>query len=405
MIRTLAIAAALLGATAAQAVPQLGTVFVIAMENHNFTQPSSFTSLQQIQGNPAASYINSLITPGNSNAALVSYASSYTNVPPQAVGGAVHPSEPNYVWAEAGVAGPRNDSNPYPNNIVNSSNLSGVLQANGISWKSYQEDTDLVTTGGQLTSTVAAQSQWTVPLNSFSGTSASYTNAYNGSSQYDYASKHNPQLFFTDTNGGNDPTSANSEVGHYAPLQQLATDLTNNTVAKYNWITPDQFNDMHTTLTGGFTYNGVSYTGDAARIAQGDNFLSQVVPLITASTAFQNNGTIIIWNDETEGGDTAGFTSTEIVISKLAKGNAYNATINYTHSSDLKTMQEIFHVDPSTGQAWIGDAAAATDLSDLFQAGAVPQAVPEPATWAMMFAGFGLVGNALRRRTRTTVAA
>lgn len=32
-------------------------------------------------------------------------------------------------------------------------------------------------------------------------------------------------------------------------------------------------------------------------------------------------------------------------------------------------------------------------------------AVPEPATWAMMIAGFGLVGTALRRRAASTVAA
>ena len=31
-------------------------------------------------------------------------------------------------------------------------------------------------------------------------------------------------------------------------------------------------------------------------------------------------------------------------------------------------------------------------------------AVPEPATWAMMIAGFGLVGGAMRRRTRVAVA-
>jgi len=32
-----------------------------------------------------------------------------------------------------------------------------------------------------------------------------------------------------------------------------------------------------------------------------------------------------------------------------------------------------------------------------------PGAVPEPATWAMMIAGFGLVGTAMRRRARATV--
>jgi hypothetical protein len=35
----------------------------------------------------------------------------------------------------------------------------------------------------------------------------------------------------------------------------------------------------------------------------------------------------------------------------------------------------------------------------------VPQAVPEPATWAMMIAGFGLAGGALRRRKAALVLA
>ncbi|HEU4968186.1 PEPxxWA-CTERM sorting domain-containing protein, partial [Sphingomonas sp.] len=35
-------------------------------------------------------------------------------------------------------------------------------------------------------------------------------------------------------------------------------------------------------------------------------------------------------------------------------------------------------------------------------AGAIPS-VPEPATWAMMIAGFGLIGGALRRRARATL--
>ena len=76
----------------------IGAVFVIAMENHNFTQPPTQTNPQQILGNPAAPFMNSLITPGNPNAAQVSYATAYFNS-----GTGVHPSEPNYVWAEAGT--------------------------------------------------------------------------------------------------------------------------------------------------------------------------------------------------------------------------------------------------------------------------------------------------------------
>lgn len=412
MLKRVLLASTLLLSSQVQAAaPQVKTVFVISLENHNWTQPSSMTSLNQIFGNPAAPFINSLVTPGHANAAQVSYASAYHNVPPQAAGspsgvGAVHPSEPNYIWAEAGIAGPRNDKDPYPANIVNATSLSARLAASGQSWRSYQEGIDLArnATGG-LTNAVLPTDQYVVPLKSFSGTSADYTNPYNGSHQYNYAAKHNPQAFFTATNGGNDTTSGNPQALNYAPLEQLESDLASDMVARYNWITPDQFNDMHTTLSGGFTHNGVTYTGDQARIAQGDNFLSRIVPLIMASQAYQDNGAIVIWNDETEGEDRSNFdqfTSTEIVISKLAKGNAYNSMLAYDHSSDLRTMQEIFGISPAQGQAWLGGAASARDLSDLFKPGAIA-GVPEPASWAMMLAGFGLVGGGMRRRMRVRV--
>lgn len=334
---------------------------------------------------------------------MTSFASNYINVPVATAGGVpLHPSEPNYVWAEAGTdpVTLRNDANPYPSNIVSAPSLSASMQSAGVSWKSYQEDTDLATVGGKLTNTVVPTSQYTVPLNSFSGTSSTYTNAYNGSNQYNYASKHNPQVFFTATNGGNNTAPSNPELWFYAPLQQLSADLASNTVAAYNWISPDQYNDMHTALSAGFTYNGVHYTGDQASIAQGDNFLAQIVPLIEASQAFKDNGAIVIWNDDTEGeGSVPGaFTSTEIVISPLAKGNTYNSTITYDHSSDLRTMQEIFHITASGG-GYFGDAANATDLSDLFVSGAIPSAIPEPASWGMMLLGFSLTGAAMRRRS------
>src|SRR5208337_600016 len=154
--------------------PTLGDVFYIEMENHNLLQPSSVASPQQLAGNPAAPYLNSLMTPGNPNAAQTSYAINYYNVlyndPTVNGGNGIHPSEPNYVWQEAGLTGPLNDADPYPDNIVNAPNLSALLQTAGIPWKSYQEDIDLTPSSGSvnqpganaLTSTVAPQNQWTV---------------------------------------------------------------------------------------------------------------------------------------------------------------------------------------------------------------------------------------------------
>jgi hypothetical protein len=365
-------------------VPPIGDVFYIEMENHNLTQPSSVTSPQQLLGNPAAPYLNSLMTPGNPNAAQTSFASNYYNVEynnPSAPPGGIHPSEPNYVWQEAGLAGPLNDADPYPNNIVNAPNLSALLQNAGIPWKSYQEDIDLTPpTGGSvnqpstwpnanLSSTVAPQSQWTVPLKRFSGTSSAYTNPYNGSHQYDFAPKHDGTLFFTATNGGNDFSPSNPEAQYYAPLQQFQTDLANNTLAPYSLITPDQFNDMHSPLNTNFTYNGTTWTHntDQEAIAIGDNFLSQFVPQIMASQAYKNNGAIVIWFDETEHGNTTQFTIPEIVISPLAKGNAFNSTLPYTHSSDLKSLEELFGVS-APGGGFLGDAntPGTNDIFDFF---------------------------------------
>ena len=162
---------------------------------------------------------------------------------------------------------------------------------------------------------------------------------------------------------------------------------------------------MHSALNTDFTYNGVTYPAgsDAEQIALGDNFLSKIVPEIEASQAYKNNGMIVIWNDETEGdedvGSTAGFEGTEIIISPLAKGNAYTNNILYTHSSDLVTLQNIFGVAGGGAGGYLGASGDANSLSDLFKPGAIPSAVPEPSTWVMMGLGFaGLAGAAAYRR-------
>jgi len=90
---------------------------------------------------------------------------------------------------------------------------------------------------------------------------------------------------------------------------------------------------------------------------------------------------IILWWDESEADGAAGDGTTqndfnhtvgEIIISDRAHPNVdglpYASPIDYTHSSDLRTMQNIFHVGP-----YLGDAANATDLSDMFKPGVVPK--------------------------------
>jgi hypothetical protein len=437
--------------TLTSAHAQVTTVFYILLENRNWTQSEASNGVQILGDTADCPFLNSLVTPGNPNSAQVSYASCYHNDLANAAGtnASIHPSEPNYVWMESGSnLSKLDDNDPYGStdsveqifNFVAATptatgeNLSGLLQSAGISWHSYTEGVNQLninganfnTAGGTLSNNIASPSQYTVPLVSFSGTSTNYVNPYNGTHQFNFACKHTGQLFFPATNGSTvntaDTSTTNVAASHYPPLPQLATDLANNTQAAYNVITPDQFNDMHTSLNLPWTdpETGHTYTSNSngvAQVAQGDNFCSIVVPEIMNSPVYKaGHAAIIIWTDETEGVTQNDFNHTleEIVISPLAKGNAYDSTLNYTHSSDIATMQKIWGVSANTPTGLLNDAANASnssngavgtsqvngssvggtaftqaasptggfgtgtaqDLSDLFQPGVIPAALP-----------------------------
>ena len=101
-----------------------------------------------------------------------------------------------------------------------------------------------------------------------------------------------------------------------------------------------------------------------------------------ASAAYQSNGVIVIWWDETEGGDTTNFSLPEIIISPLAKGNAYASVVPMNHSSDIKTLEEILSLpavnnpiptkETDVSGSGYNNVATVNDLSDLF----VPDAIP-----------------------------
>ncbi len=289
------------------------------MENHNWTQPANqFTgSIQQIFQNPSAPFINSLVD-GSAYAIDQRLPRSYQRTGrvrdelPQRPGHArrKQSSYPS-VRAELHLGGSghqfrraqrqRSVSRQRPDQPEHGPAFDRLAprQLEGRGGRIRKTSTSREMAPGSSPTSRSRQDQWTVPLTSFSGNfAAGFVNDFNLSTQFNYAAKHNPMVFFTDTNGGNDPTPANPLSSNYAPLQQLFTDLDNDNVAEYNWITPNQFNDMHTTLAGG--YKGL--TGDPAKIKQGDDFLAQIIPVIMASNAYKNHGAIIIWFDESEAG-------------------------------------------------------------------------------------------------------
>ncbi len=279
------------GTTTSSTLP---AVFVILMENQDWSN---------IRENASAPYINDTLL------LMASRAEQYHNPPGN------HPSEPNYLWLEAGTNfGIRDDNSPASNHQKTTRHLVSLLNAAGVSWKAYQEDIS--------------------------------SNACPLTDQGSYVVKHDPFVFFDDVTGSNNPADAYC-IAHVRPYSELASDLSNNTVARYNFITPNVCHDMH---------DSCAPLND--KVKQGDVWLSTEVPRIVASQPYAGKGVLFITWDEAKTGDgPIGM----IVLSPVAKGGGYSNRIQYTHSSTLRTVEEIFGVTPL-----LGGAANATDLSDLF---------------------------------------
>ena len=284
----------------ANAQTNIKTIFIILMENHNWTGGKKGAN---IKGSPDAPYINNTLLP------QASHAEQYFNPP------SIHPSLPNYLWLEAGTNfGILDDNPPSVNSQTTTNHLVTLLTTAGVSWKAYEED--------------------------ISGTVCPLTDVNK------YAVRHDPFVYFDDVTNNQDPSSANC-IAHVRPYTELATDLANNTAAKYNFITPNLCDDMHDRCKP--LQNSIK---------QGDTWLSNNVQAILNSTAYKNGGALFItWDEAGTGDGPIGM----IVLSPFAKGNGYQNTIHYTHGSTLRTFEEIFGVSPL-----LGDAGNESDLSDLF---------------------------------------
>ncbi len=275
--------------------------FLILMEN---------TDWSSIKGSASAPYINHTLLP------IASRAEQYYNPPNN------HPSLPNYLWLEAGTNfGILSDNDPSQSSQGTSSHLVNLLEAAGISWKTYQEDEG---------------------SSAYNGTDCPFGNEGNF-----YDVNHNPFVYFDDITGSLNP-SAPRCLQHVRPYSEFLTDLANNTVPRYNFIVPDLCHDMHENIS----------CSQSNRVLFGDTWLSTEVPKILASQAYLNNGALFItWDEGASGDGPIGM----IVLSPKAKGGGYANTIPYDHSSTLRTVEEIFGVSPL-----LGGAANATDLRDLF---------------------------------------
>ena len=282
---------------------RIKTVFVILMENSNWEDQHD--GQQFIHGNPACPYINGLLP-------RASYCTNYYDTPI-----AVHPSEPNYIWLEAGSSlGIVGDADPSPLRVLGTpDHLTAYMTKTGVSWKAYAEDID------GLTCPLTTHGQ--------------------------YAPKHVPFVFFGDIVGNPPDIHSRPCIDHVRPYTELASDLESNRVANYNFITPNLCHDMHTPCVG-----------DPA--TQGDAWLAQELPNLLRSKSYEDGGAVFITWDESVGGEhPIGM----IVLSRFAKGGGYASNRKYYHSSFVATVEAVFGLSPL-----LGDAANRADLRDLFSA-------------------------------------
>jgi phospholipase C len=217
-------------ATAPAASGPCGTVTTAPHYTHVIWVMMENHSYNTIIGSPQAPYINSLAT-------QCGLATNYHNIS--------HPSLPNYVAMTSGVgySGIQrfvSDCNPTGACTTKAPSIFGQ----GETWKAYEES---------------------MPSN------CDKTNFG------PYAVRHNPPPYFTTLKG-----CATNDV----PYTQLSTDLANNTLPAYSFITPNVISDMHD-----------------GTVAQGDAWLATNLPKIFNSSEYTSGSTVVFltW-DEGEGG-------------------------------------------------------------------------------------------------------
>jgi hypothetical protein len=302
------------GASGAGNVGSFNHVFVIMMEN---------TGSDSLLGNPNAPWINE---------AVQTYGVAGNDY------GVTHPSQPNYIAATSGSTNGVADDN---DTTVDVPNIVDQLEAKGHSWKAYMQSYSLCTT----------------PLDHACGNQL-------------YERKHNPFISYKDVQ------TNPARVAKIVDLTQLDTDLANNTVPDYAWISPDQCNDMHG-RGGGGSSDPCDFSNEQLLISAGDTFLKNEVAKITSSKAWTGHSVIFITWDESDFtnsgpfgfGDTRGCCDAKpggghvltIVIDRNASGPTASFQ-PYNHYSMLSTIENSWNLGCL---AFTCDTANVKPMSDL----------------------------------------
>ena len=254
-------------------------------------------SYGDIIGSSQAPYINSV-------ASECGLATNYHNLS--------HPSLPNYIGATSGLAlKSLKTFDPDCRPSKRCSTPAASIFGQGETWKAYEES---------------------MPADCYPSNSG------------EYAVRHNPPPYYTALTG-----CATNDV----PYTQLATDLANNALPAFSFITPNLIDDMHD-----------------GTVADGDTWLSSNLPTILSSAEYTSGSTAVIisW-DEGTGGKTGEDCTTNttdtscqvatIVISPSTPAGSTSGTL-FNHYSLLGTTEQLL------GLPALGQAVSATTMTAAF---------------------------------------
>jgi acid phosphatase len=246
-------------------------------------------SYSQVIGNASMPYLNGL-------AAKYGLATQYF--------ANAHPSIPNYFVLTTGLPETFDDNF---SGTVSDDNVVRVLVNAGKTWKAYVES---------------------IPSPGYLGTNAGV-----------YLRRHDPFSYLSDVQ------NSSAQAANLVPFTQFATDLANDALPQFSFITPNAMDDAH---------NGT--------LAQADAWLQTNIEPLIGNSAFQSSGLLIITFDEAAQSDInhGGGQVATIIISSAAKQGFQSKTF-YQHQSLLRLV-----LAASGADSFPGASGVAPDMIEFF---------------------------------------
>jgi phosphatidylinositol-3-phosphatase len=190
--------------------------------------------------------------------------------------------------------------------LFSGQNIVDQIETHNMTWKAYFQSMPSVGYTGEYSPIVTNADGSTSPIKL-------------------YAQKHNPFIYFSDI--ANNP----ARMQNLVPDTQLTTDLNNNTVPNFVWISPDQCHDMHGVSTSSATKLGIpgcssvttaTDTVEHSQIALGDQYINGTVLQIMKSKAWSQGSAIVIEWDEDDYSGYAGCCSSPVGLNNTTLGGA-----------------------------------------------------------------------------------